>query len=82
MRAAWYNTVGEAEDVLQVGTLPMPTLGAGEVLVRVHASSVNPSNTKKRVGWLGTGTIAPRLRKYRPFQQARKFVYTLKLAST
>ena len=53
MRAAWYNTVGEAEDVLNVGTLPIPTPGAGEVLVRLYASGVNPSDTKKRAGWLG-----------------------------
>ena len=82
MRAAWYDTVGEAEDVLQVGTLPMATPGVGEVLVGVYASGVNPSDTKKRAGWLGTGTIAPRLRKYRPFKQARKFVHTLKLETS
>ena len=29
--------------------------------------------------WLGTGTIAPRLRKYRSFHEARAFVRTLKL---
>jgi thiol-disulfide isomerase/thioredoxin len=29
--------------------------------------------------WLGTGTIAPRLRKYRSFQQARGFAWKLKL---
>lgn len=29
--------------------------------------------------WLGTGTIAPQNRKYRPFAEARAFVHTLKL---
>jgi hypothetical protein len=29
--------------------------------------------------WLGTGTIAPRLRQYRPFRQARAFARRLKL---
>jgi len=29
--------------------------------------------------WLGTGTIAPRLRQYRPFPQAREFARKLKL---
>jgi superfamily II DNA or RNA helicase len=29
--------------------------------------------------WLGTGTIAPRLRKFLPFEEARRFVHTLKL---
>ncbi len=32
--------------------------------------------------WLGTGTIAPRLREYRPFKDARKFAHGLKLASS
>jgi hypothetical protein len=31
--------------------------------------------------WLGTGTIATHLRKYRPFQEARRFVCTLGLKS-
>jgi superfamily II DNA or RNA helicase len=31
--------------------------------------------------WLGTGTIAPRLREYRPFSQARQFARKLKLKS-
>jgi superfamily II DNA or RNA helicase len=31
--------------------------------------------------WLGTGTIATHLRKYRPFQKARRFVRTLGLKS-
>lgn len=31
--------------------------------------------------WLGTGTIAPRLREYRPFKEARAFVHKLNLKS-
>jgi len=31
--------------------------------------------------WLGTGTIAPRYRKWRPFEEAREFVWTLGLKS-
>jgi len=31
--------------------------------------------------WLGTGYIAPGLRKFRPFEEAREFVHTLKLKS-
>ena len=31
--------------------------------------------------WLGTGTIAPRLRKYRSFREARNFARSLKLKS-
>jgi len=46
-----------------------------------------PEGTYKGKGWagmgdwLGTGTIAPRLRKYRPFAQARAFVRNLRLKS-
>jgi len=46
-----------------------------------------PENTYKDQGWgtmgdwLGTGTIAPRLRKYRPFKQARAFARRLGLKS-
>ncbi|MBU3664401.1 MAG: hypothetical protein FGM15_00775 [Chthoniobacterales bacterium] len=46
-----------------------------------------PSQTYARKGWagfgdwLGTGTVAPRLRKYRSFKEARAFVRRLKLKS-
>ena len=36
-------------------------------------------NKQPKPYWLGTGTIAPRLRKYRTFNEARKFVRRLKL---
>ena len=45
----------------------------------------NPSGTYANKGWkgmgdwLGTGTIAPSLRKYRPFNDARAYVHKLKL---
>ncbi len=50
MRAAWFESFGTAEDVLQVGELDKPSAGPGEVLVRVHTSGVNPSDVKKRAG--------------------------------
>jgi NADPH2:quinone reductase len=53
MRAAWYERTGPAAEVLVVGELPDPTPQAGEVLVRVRASGVNPSDTKQRAGWRG-----------------------------
>ena len=31
--------------------------------------------------WLGTGTVAARLRQYRPFKEARRFVHSLGLKS-
>jgi NADPH2:quinone reductase len=48
MKAAWYTQNGEAQDVMQVGELPTPTPQAGEVLVRLMTSGVNPSDVKSR----------------------------------
>lgn len=48
MQAAWYSRNGEAQDVMQVGELPTPSPQAGEVLVRLAASGVNPSDVKSR----------------------------------
>jgi NADPH2:quinone reductase len=50
MRAAWFEEFGSAADVLLVGELDTPTAGSGEVLVRLYASGVNPSDVKKRAG--------------------------------
>ncbi len=50
MKAAWYEKNGAAGDVLIVGELPKPRPASGEVLVRVHASGVNPSDVKGRRG--------------------------------
>ena len=50
MRAAWFDSFGSAKDVLQVGDQQTPVAGAGEVLVRLAASGVNPSDVKKRAG--------------------------------
>ena len=54
MLASWYDQQGPAADVLQVGELPDPDPGPGEVRVRVRLSGVNPGDTKKRRGWLGS----------------------------
>jgi NADPH2:quinone reductase len=48
MKAAWYTQNGEAQDVMQVGELPTPSPQAGEVLVRLATSGVNPSDVKSR----------------------------------
>jgi len=48
MKAAWYTHNGEAQDVMQVGELPTPAPQAGEVLVRLATSGVNPSDVKSR----------------------------------
>jgi len=59
MRAAWYDRQGPASEVLHVGERPDPVPGAGEVRVRVTFSGVNPGDTKKREGWLGSGMPYP-----------------------
>ena len=50
MRAAFYDKTGPAREVLQVGEIPTPEPAAGEVRVRIHASGVNPSDVKMRMG--------------------------------
>ncbi len=49
MRAVVVNKVGPPE-ALQWGELPLPTPGPHDLLVEVHATSVNPVDTKVRLG--------------------------------
>lgn len=48
MKAAWYTKNGSAREVLIVGEQPKPKPNAGEVLVKLHTSGVNPSDVKSR----------------------------------
>lgn len=50
MKAAFYESLGPAREVLQVGELPDPYPAVGEVRVRVQWSGVNPSDVKSRMG--------------------------------
>jgi NADPH2:quinone reductase len=61
VRAVWYDRQGPASEVLQVGELAVPEPGPGEVRVRVRYSGVNPGDTKKRRGWLGSSMPYPRV---------------------
>ena len=61
MRAVWYDRQGAAAEVLQLGELPDPEPGAGEVRVRLTYSGINPGDTKKRRGWLGSSMPYPRV---------------------
>ena len=58
MRAAWYEAFGAAADVLSLGEMDVPDPAAGEVLVRVHASGINPSDVKLRAGARPGATMA------------------------
>ena len=53
MQAAWYEAIGSAEGVLNVGEIDNPSPLEGEVLVQVKASGVNPSDVKIRAGARG-----------------------------
>ena len=46
MKAAWYEKIGAADEVLQLGEMADPNPKAGEVLVEIKASGVNPSDVK------------------------------------
>lgn len=48
MRAIRYDRAGPAREVLRLVAVPVPEPGPGEVLVRIHASGVNPSDVKSR----------------------------------
>ncbi len=50
MKAVWYERFGPADEVLSYGEMADPVAGPGEVLVRLHASGVNPSDVKLRAG--------------------------------
>lgn len=59
MKAVWYERNGPAAEVLEFGDLPTPSPGPGEVLVRLAASGVNPSDWKTRSG--SRPMVAPRV---------------------
>jgi NADPH2:quinone reductase len=61
MIATWYERQGSAAEVLQLGELPAPEPGAGEVRVRVTLSAISPGDTKKRAGWQGSPMMYPRV---------------------
>ena len=53
MIAAWYEKPGSADEVLIVDEMDTPTPGAGEVLIRLKSSGINPSDVKTRAGARG-----------------------------
>ena len=61
MKAAFYTRTGAAREVLQLGDLPEPEPGPGEVKVRLHWSGVNPSDVKSRADLRGRGMPFPRV---------------------
>lgn len=61
MRVACYRTTGPAHDVLKLEEQEVPEPQAGEVLVQIEASGINPSDTKMRAGWRGGSMSMPRV---------------------
>jgi NADPH2:quinone reductase len=61
MRAAYYEQVGSAREVLHIGDLPTPVAGPGEVRVRLAWSGVNPSDVKSRAGLRSKALPFPRI---------------------
>ncbi len=57
MRAAVFDRTGPARDVLRIGDLPVPEPGPRDVLVRIYASAINPSDLKRRSGWRASGPL-------------------------
>jgi NADPH:quinone reductase len=61
MKAAHYSTKGIAHEVLIVDEQPDPVPQAGEVLVRIAHSGVNPSDVKSRSGLSSPTMLFPRI---------------------
>ena len=53
MKAAWYEKIGAAAEVLQVSEQEDPIPQMGEVLVEIKSSGLNPSDVKTRAGARG-----------------------------
>jgi len=61
VRAAYYDRVGPAREVLTLGELPTPVPGPGEVRVKLAWSGVNPSDVKARGGMRSKVLAFPRI---------------------
>src|SRR5919205_1656745 len=60
MRASYFRRFGGPE-VLEYGELPDPTPRTGEVLVEIHAASVNAADWKMRLGQYGAAVAFPHI---------------------
>ncbi len=65
MKALRFATVGDIEKVLHVETVEIPVPRAGEVLIEVHAASINPFDVKNVQGSFPLATL-PRIPGRKP----------------
>ena len=63
MKASYFNENGGPE-VLKYGDLPDPTAGPGEIIVDIHAASVNGADWKVRAGSYSPMTDFPYILGY------------------
>lgn len=59
MKALRFSSVGDVSTALHIEEVPAPTLAPDEVLVEVHAASINPSDVKNVQGKMKQ-TVLPR----------------------
>lgn len=59
-RIAFYEDTGPARDVIRLERRPVPAARPGTVVVEIHRSGINPSDTKRRGGW---SSYKPRSRR-------------------
>jgi len=50
MKAGLYREKGDAHSVLSIEDIDVPRMGPDDVLIRLHASGINPSDVKMRAG--------------------------------
>ena len=60
MKAAFFRTHGPPE-VLEYGEMPDPVAGRGEVLIDIHAASVNAADWKQRAGQYASKVELPHI---------------------
>ncbi len=61
MKAGFYERTGAPQDIIQIGDMPTPRPGPGQVRVKIHVSGINPSDLKRATGWAGAPMAHPRV---------------------
>lgn len=59
MKVGLYREKGDARSVLRIEEIALPEMGDDDVLIRLHASGINPSDVKMRAGQSLGGMAMP-----------------------